>query len=618
MTTFRALLTRPSALAALLVLAVVAVLTAGGGLLAPYDPLAQNTSDVLAGPSAAHWLGTDYLGRDILSRLLAGTRLSVLAALEAVLIALALGTGAALIAVFTVPPVRWVLERVFDSFMALPFITFAVAVGALLGNTIHAAMIAVGILASPTFFRVVRAAVLETAHSQFVEAARLLGVPLPRLIATHVLPRIVPVLLVTSASALAASLLVVASLTFLGVGVQPPTPTWGGMLSSDLSYLAVRPANPVGPALAIMVTVAALGVLADRLRDVGSGADGHAAGRAAGTVSAGTAGADGTAADRTATDGPAARESAADGRVADSAAAPAPPWPLRPLGWADETAPALVEIEGLQVSTDSGAPLVRGVDLRIPRGASVGILGESGSGKTMTVRSLLGVLPGGDSVTGGSIRFDGRELTAGEVSWKDLHGRRLGTVFQDPAAWFTPHLTVGSQIDEVLRRTLGLPRREVPAARAELLAHVGLRDAERVARQYPHELSGGMLQRILLAIAVSGEPDLLIADEATTALDVTVQAEVLTLLQRLRREHALTVLMISHDLAVLAHSCDYLYVFRDGVVVEEGPTETVLHTPRHPYTRTLIADHTVFGLDAAHPTGAAQAAPTRQKEAAPL
>lgn len=593
MTTFRTLLSRPTALVALLVLGVVAVLTAGGGWLAPYDPLAQDTSDVLAAPSAAHWLGTDYLGRDILSRLLAGTRLSVLAALEAVLIALLLGTGAALIAVFTVRPVRWVIERAFDSFMALPFITFAVAVGALLGNTIHAAMIAVGILAAPAFFRVVRASVLETAHSQYVEAARLFGVPIPRIVATHVLPRIVPVLLVTSASALAASLLVVASLTFLGVGVQPPTPTWGGMLSADLSYLAVRPVNPIGPALAIMTTVAALGVLADRIRDVRA------------EVETRTSGLEGAGDSLT-----------LDEDAAEETATAAPQAPARPGADEHESSQALVEIEDLHVDTASGASLVRGASLRVPRGASVGILGESGSGKTMTVRSLLGVLPDGVSVTGGRITFDGRDLTAGDAPWNELHGRRIGAVFQDPAAWLTPHLTVGSQVDEVLRRTLGLRRDEVAAARDELLAHVGLRDVERVAGQYPYELSGGMLQRLLLAIAVSGEPDLLVADEATTALDVTVQAEVLMLLRRLRREHALTVLMISHDLAVLAHSCDYLYVFRDGEVVEEGPTDAVLRSPQHPYTRTLVADHTVFGIDAVRSGDASSGEQIRQKEAA--
>ena len=608
MSTVRTLLHRPSAVTALLLLVVVAVLTAVGDLIAPHDPLAPQTSQVLEAPSAAHWLGTDYLGRDILSRLLAGTRLSVLAALEAVLIALVLGTGAALVAVFSSRPVRWVIERIFDSFMALPFITFAVAIGALLGNSIHAAMIAVGILAAPTYFRVVRASVLETVHTQYVEAARLLGVPLPRVVLTHVLPRIVPVLLVTSASTLAASLLVVASLTFLGVGVQPPTPTWGGMLSADLSYLALRPFNPVAPAAAIMLTVAALGVLADRLRDVRGDAGAQEA-RGSSTEGAGeAAGGAPSATSHRAT-------LVADGSqdpATGTASAPAPVVGRHQEPHAAETE-ALVEIDDLRIEADTGGQLVSGVSLRVPRGASVGILGESGSGKSMTVKALLGVLPEGVHITGGRLRFAGEDLTAPDAPWQELHGHRIGAVFQDPATWFTPHLSVGAQIDEVLRHTQGLGRAQAAAARAELFAQVGLRDAERVARQYPHELSGGMLQRVLLAIAVSGEPDLLVADEATTALDVTVQAEVLTLLRRLRQELSLTVLMISHDLAVLAHSCDYLYVFRRGEVVEEGPTEAVLHMPQHPYTRTLVADHTVFGIEAVRAAGtAAQVHPVRE------
>lgn len=582
MRTLRSLASRPAAVVALVLLSVVAVAAVAGPALSPYDPVAQDTSNVLAGPSAAHRLGTDYLGRDILSRLIAGTQLSVLAAAEAVVIALLLGTGSAVVSVFSPKPVRWVIERVFDSFMALPFITFAVAIGALLGNSIHAAMVAVGVLAAPTFFRVVRAAVLEVSHTQFVEAAKLLGVPLLRIIGTHVIPRIVPVVLVTSASVLAASLLVVASLTFLGVGVQPPTPTWGGMLSADLSYLALRPWNPVAPAAAIMVTVAAVGILADRVRDLG-GVTGEPAAAAE--------------------DGPGTTASATGSSV-QSDPAPSDPAP----------SDALVAIDDLRISTEAGAPLVRGVNLRIPRGASVGILGESGSGKTMTVRALLDVLPDGVCVTSGRIAFDGADLASGETSRRGLHGRRIGTVFQDPATWFTPHLSVGAQVDEVLRHTHGLSKKSAAATRAELLRHVGLRDVDRVAHQYPHELSGGMLQRILLAIAVTGEPDLLIADEATTALDVTVQAEVLELIRRLRREHALTVLMISHDLPVLAHSCEYLYVFRDGDVVEEGPTEQVLHAPQHPYTQSLIADHTVFGIEAVRGASESTHDPASTKE----
>ena len=589
MTALRTLLTRPSAAVALAVLVIVALVVAFGELIAPHDPLAQNTADVLAGPSAAHWLGTDYLGRDILSRLLAGTRLSVLAAAEAVLVALLLGTTAALTAVFGPRPIRWVVERVVDSFMALPFITFAVAIGALLGNSIHAAMVAVGVLAAPTFVRVVRAAVLRTAQSQYVEAARLFGVPVVRIVLTHVLPRIVPVLLVTSASALAASLLVVASLTFLGVGVQPPAPTWGGMLSADLSYLALRPFNPVAPALAIMVTVAALGILADRIRDLpqtridedGESADTeieHAQPR-----DTAASGDDAAESVRTAAaHGPADAEPGPEQEVTSGSEPAAASGAVSSGAWGTAS-DDLLTIDGLRITAESGRPLVRGVDLRVPRGASVGILGESGSGKTLTVKALLGALPDGVEVTGGSI---------------DFAGERIGSVFQDPATWFAPHLTLGSQIDEVLRHAQGMTRAEAAERRRELLTHVGLDDPDRISAQYVHELSGGMIQRILLAIAVSGEPDLLVADEATTALDVTVQAEVLGLIRRLRAEHALSVLMISHDLAVLAHSCEHLYVFRDGVIVEAGPTDQVLRAPQHPYTRELVADHTVFGIEA--------------------
>ena len=591
MRTLRSLASTPTAAVALAILTVVALTAAAGPAIAPHDPIAQDTSNVLAPPTVAHWLGTDYLGRDILSRLISGTQLSVFAAIEAVVVELLLGAGSALVSAFSPKPVRWIIERVFDSFMALPFITFAVAIGALLGNSIHAAMVAVGILAAPTFFRVVRASVLETSHAQFVEAARLLGVPTIRIIATHVIPRIVPVVLVTSASVLAASLLVVASLMFLGVGVQPPTPTWGGMLSADLSYLALRPWNPVAPALAIMITVAAVGLLADRIRDLSAVTEEREA---------------------TAEPGP------ADEAAVGSATAAATPERSPSVPVDSDASEALVAIDDLRIAPETGSPLVRGVSLRIPRGSSVGVLGESGSGKTMTVRALLGVLPGGVSVTGGTIGFDGEDLTSVESSRRDIHGRRIGTVFQDPATWFTPHLTVGAQVDEALRHTHGLSKRSAASARAELLGHVGLHDVERVAGQYPHELSGGMLQRILLAIAVTGDPDLLIADEATTALDVTVQAEVLELIRRLRRERSLTVLMISHDLAVLAHSCEYLYVFRSGEVVEQGPTEQVLRAPQHPYTQTLIADHTVFGIEAVRNSSALMDDPTSPKETIPV
>jgi peptide/nickel transport system permease protein len=249
------------------VLAVVVVVVVFGDRIAPYDALAQDASQILRGPTAKHWLGTDYAGRDVLSRLLSGSSLSVISALQAVAIGLVLGVIPAVASVQAGRVLEWVTLRVMDSFMALPFITFAIAMAALLGNGLRPAMLAVGILVAPTFFRVTRAATLTFKRQQYVEAAHLFGYSTWRVVSRHVVRKIVPTILVTAGGVLAASLLVVASLTFLGVGVQPPAPTWGGMLASDLDYLTQRPFGPLAPALAIMFTVASIGVISDLVRN---------------------------------------------------------------------------------------------------------------------------------------------------------------------------------------------------------------------------------------------------------------------------------------------------------------------------------------------------------------
>lgn len=271
----RALRTPTGAVAAGVLLLVV-LLVLAGDRVAPYDPLLQDTPARLQGPSAAHWLGTDYVGRDVLSRLLAGTRASVLAAVAAVGIGALLGVVPGLFSVFAGRVASWTALRVTDSLMALPFIVFAIAVAGLLGNGLPQAMAAVGVLLAPVFFRVTRAATLEHRGSQHVEAARLLGVTEARILATHVWPKVAPTVVVTGANLLAGSLLVVSSLTFLGIGIQPPAPTWGGMLASDLQYLTHRPDGPLAPALMIMLTVGALNALADAVRDA-SGDAGRAA-----------------------------------------------------------------------------------------------------------------------------------------------------------------------------------------------------------------------------------------------------------------------------------------------------------------------------------------------------
>jgi peptide/nickel transport system permease protein len=269
----RSWLRLPSARVALVILAVVIFLSVFGSVLAPQNPLTINANALFQGPSANHLLGTDYLGRDVLSRLMAGTRLSVLTAFEAVAIGLVLGAPLGVAAVFLGRWFDFAVNRVSDALMTLPYIFFAVAVTAALGNGLVQAMSAVGILLAPGFFRVTRAATLEFASAQYVEAAELLGATKLHVIRVHVVRKVLPTIAVTTAMAAAGALLAVSFFTFLGIGVTPPAPTWGGVLSSDLDYLSQAPWAPFIPGALIAVTVGALNALADAFRDrIGPGA----------------------------------------------------------------------------------------------------------------------------------------------------------------------------------------------------------------------------------------------------------------------------------------------------------------------------------------------------------
>jgi len=263
----RATLKLPSARIAIGILVLIAVATAFGSALAPRSPLAIDPGALFQGPSPRHLLGTDYLGRDVLSRLLAGTRLSVATALEAVGIGLVLGAPLGIATVFTGRWLDFTANRLADAFMTLPNLFFAIAVTAALGNGLVQAMIPIGILLAPHYFRITRAATLEFARAQYVEAAALLGASTAYLIRVHVLRKVLPTIAVTTASLTGAALLSVSFLTFLGIGVQPPTPTWGGVLSSDLNYLNLAPWAPFIPGALIAITVGALNALADAFRD---------------------------------------------------------------------------------------------------------------------------------------------------------------------------------------------------------------------------------------------------------------------------------------------------------------------------------------------------------------
>jgi peptide/nickel transport system permease protein len=261
------LLSMPSARVALVILVVILFLTIFGSALAPQNPLTINSNALFQGPGKAHWLGTDYLGRDVLSRLMAGTRLSVLTALEAVGIGLLVGAPLGLATVFLGKVFDFVANRIADALLTLPSIFFVVAVTAALGNGIVQAMFPVGILLIPAFFRITRSAAIEFTSAQYVEAAELMGASRVHVIRLHVVRKVLPTIVVTTATVTGAALLSVSFFTFLGIGVQPPAPTWGGVLSSDLDYLNLAPWAPFIPGALIALTVGALNALADAYRD---------------------------------------------------------------------------------------------------------------------------------------------------------------------------------------------------------------------------------------------------------------------------------------------------------------------------------------------------------------
>ena len=259
----------------------------------------------------------------------------------------------------------------------------------------------------------------------------------------------------------------------------------------------------------------------------------------------------------------------------------------------------VLSVRDVRISDQAaGQEIVHGVTFTLTPGRTVGIVGESGSGKTLTCRATLGILPAHFEVTGGSIEIDGQDISGlTSAQWTALRGATISAVFQDPASYLNPSIRVGAQIAEVLRVKKGLKRRAARQGAIDLLRTVHLRDPELVYSQYTYELSGGMLQRVLIAAAIAADPRILIADEATTALDVTVQAEILDLLADLRERNGLALVLVSHDLAVVAQLCDEVLVMRQGEVVEQGPTHEVLHNPQHEYTRLLIAEHEQYGLD---------------------
>lgn len=524
-----------------LIFMVVASLTARWWR--PYDIAEQDLLGRLQGPSADHWLGTDAVGRDLFSRIFTAGALPLLAAALMVTVALGIGLPLALIAAERGGKTEQVISRWAEMIMSLPgTVVLLAAIGAF-GSRTYLVMIVLGVLVSAPTYRIFVGVAQSTRQRLYVDAARVNGLSSFRVNLSHVLPGMARVIAVQAAQFYGIGLLVIAGLAFLGFGPAEPTPSWGFMIAEASKNIFAAPwlLVPAGSALAI--TVIAANLLADALSD----------------------------------------------QVSIPVAVPTRQAPTV-LTDAVHNQEATLSVSGLTVAVDGGPALVSDVSFSLEAGQVLGLVGESGCGKTMTSRSLLGLLPSGVGVASGSIHWKGRELIGlSDKEFRSIRGSEIAMISQEPMVALDPLFSVEYQLTRPIRRLRGVGRSEAKAIAVELMEQVGIVDIDRVLKSYPHQLSGGMAQRISIALALSGEPELLIADEPTTALDVTVQAEILSLLRHLVATSGLSVVLVSHDLGVVADICDSVAVMYAGEVVESGPTRSVLNEPAHPYTMALLA-----------------------------
>jgi peptide/nickel transport system permease protein len=563
----RELARRPLAVASAAWLALVVVLAAGAGWLAPYGSETEDLSHVMSGPTAAHWLGTDRLGRDVLSRLMFGGQGTLLGVVEALITFAVLGITLGLTAGFAGGWTDRLIARFGDLVLALPGIIVLLMVLSVYPDSEPAAMIALGVISSPILLRVVRGATIAIRGELYVKAARLSGLTSPRIVWRHVLPRLTGPVVVQLSLFAATALLAQSALSFLGLSTpEAQAPTWGNMVGEAATVVSQDPWLLVPSGGMLALTVMAFGLLGDAVRDVTAGPP--TAPQARG---------------RRPRHRPPA-EASAPSQVTDMATGGEP----------------LLSVRGLTISFSTRSTRstrgTRGADLTVVRdvsfdlapGEALGIVGESGCGKTLTARSLLGLLPAGGRVSAGSASFAGLDLAAAsERDFQRVRGAMIGLVSQEPMAGLDPSFQVGGQLTEVIRRHTSASRRAARARAAELLGHVNLPPG--TLSRYPHELSGGMAQRVSIALALAGNPRLLIADEPTTALDVTVQAEILSLLRDLRARNGMAIICVTHDWGVLADLCDRAIVMYAGEVVEEAVLDDIYAAPRHPYTAGLLA-----------------------------
>jgi oligopeptide/dipeptide ABC transporter ATP-binding protein len=603
------LFTQPMAVVAFSMLAVLVFLAIFAPIWWGAQATQANPDAIALPPSAEHPLGTDNLGRDILLRTLVATRLSLVMAFAAT----AMGAAAGLL-LGALPTVlgrraqRWFASAI-ATWLAFPVLLVAMLTVILLGPGAATAVVALALTMTPSFARLAQTLSARVGGSEYLAAARMLGVSKGRQFTHYVLPNIAEPVIVNVTTSIGGGLLALSSLSFLGIGVQPPEYDWGRMLSEGFAQVYISPIAAVGPGVAVVFAGLTFSMLGEALaahmrhrsgtRAVSSRKLGPAPVAPVAPMGAISPMAEASVVAESASlsDADVSSEADASSAADASSGASAPPYRAPEPSTRPEPSaqPALLDVQGLCVSfpsEDGWIRTVQDVSFRIAPGELVGVVGESGSGKSVTMMSIAQLAPAGAAVTATSLTFAGDELaTLKPAQAGKVLGTRVGVVFQDSLTALNPALRVGTQLAEVPRVHGGASRSAAHEQAVAALDEVGIPDPERRASQFPHEFSGGMRQRALIAMSQIGSPSLIIADEPTTALDVTVQRRVLTLLRQECAETGAAALVVSHDIAVLAELCQRILVMYAGRIVEDVDVR-LLATPEalaHPYTRALAA-----------------------------
>lgn len=550
---FRRFLRHPGGAIPLAIFALVVLVGVFAPLLAPMDPNFVDLAAAKAPPGPEHLLGGDSTGRDILSRLIYGTRTTLWGALITVVSAVVIGVPSGVAAGYFGGAFDRVATWISDALQSIPGMIILLVVAAGSRNNFEILMVTVGVFMVPGYFRIARSQTLAVRGEAYIDAARVSGLSDGRIIFRHVIKAVYPSVIIQTALTAGIAMGMQAGLQFLGIG-DSNVPSWGAMMLEGFRLMLTFPLMLLWPSAALGLTIAVLAIMGSTLAEL---------------VQVRTP------------------------RVAKRTTAPTEPAAPSTGSTRHGAAESALRVENLRVShaTPSGeTEVVHGITLDVARGEVVGIVGESGSGKSQTVFSVLDLLPSTGRADADAVWIGGQDVSSATASQRRaLLGREIGYVPQEPTSNLDPSYTIGHQLIEPLRRTHGMSRSDAKARARDMLVRVGLSDPERILRSYPHEVSGGMAQRVLIAGAIAGRPSLLVADEPTTALDVTVQAEVLELLRELQAEYGMALLIVTHNFGVVADICDRVIVMRGGDIVESGEVDELFGSPSQDYTRELIA-----------------------------